>query len=73
MVKLSGVEEEVPNKTSQHEIPEVESTEEEQEDQFDSASEEEDNLLSTSVSNVTSLDKESLFLVGCSSRPINQD
>ena len=37
------------NLTEQHEVLKVESTEEEQADQFDSACEEEDNLLQTST------------------------
>ena len=39
----------------------VESTEEEQVDQFDSANEVEDDLLQTSINNVASLDEVSLF------------
>ena len=39
----------------------VESTEEEQVDQFDSASEVEDDLLQTSINSVASLDEVSLY------------
>ena len=46
--------------TEQNEVPKVESTEEEQADQYDSASEEENHLLQTST-NVASLDEECLF------------
>ena len=48
--------------TEQHEVPQVQGAGEEQVDQFDSASEEEDDLLQTST-NVTSLDEGSLFLL----------
>ena len=54
--------------TEQHEVPEIESTEEEQVDQFDTASEREDDLLETLTNNVASLGEGSLFFVGCSSR-----
>ena len=53
--------------TEQHEVPEVESTEEEQVDQFNSESGEEEDLLQASI-NVASLDKWSLFSVVSSSR-----
>ena len=46
--------------TEQHAKPEVEITEEDQADQFDFASEENDDLLKAST-NVTSLHEESLF------------
>ena len=48
--------------TEQHEVPKVESTEEEQADQFDSASERQDDLLETVTNNVANLDQGSLFL-----------
>ena len=47
--------------TEQHEMSKVESTEEKQVDQFDSASEVEDDLLQTSINNVASLDEVSLY------------
>ena len=47
--------------TEQHAKPEVEITEEDQADQFDFASEENDDLLKAST-NVTSLHEGSLFL-----------
>ena len=46
--------------TKQHEVPQVQGAGEEQVDQFDSASEEDDDLLQTST-NVTSLGEGSLF------------
>ena len=68
VVWTSDVGKEVPHVTDQHKVPEVESTEEKQADQFDSASEEEDDLLPTSTINVARLVEGSLFLVSRSSR-----
>ena len=62
------MEKEVPNVNDQHEVPEVVSTEKEQADQFESPSEEEEDLLPTSTSNVPNLNDRSLFSVGRSSR-----
>ena len=59
------MEKEVPNVNDQHEVPEVVSTEKEQADQFESPSEEEEDLLPTSTSNVPNLNDGSLFSVGC--------
>ena len=59
--------------TEQHEVFKVEITEEDQADQFDSASEEVDDLLQAST-NVTSLDEESLFCRPfVENRLVNQD
>ena len=66
--RSSGVENEVPDMTDQDEVPEVKSTEEEEAGQFDSASEQDYDLLPTSASTVTSLDEGSLFLVSRSTR-----
>ena len=49
--------------TEQHEVPELENTEEEQADQFDSASKEEDDLFETWTNNVANLDEGSFFYV----------
>ena len=68
MVRSFDIEREVTNVTDQQKLSEVESTEEEQADQTDSAKEVKDDLLQISTSNVASLDEGSLFLVGRSSR-----
>ena len=54
--------------TEQRKVPEMENTEEEQADQLVSVSEEEDDLLQTSTSNIVSLDARFLFFVDRSSR-----
>ena len=74
VVSSSYAEKEVPNETEHHKVTEVEITDEQQIDEHDSASEEDDNLLPTSTSNVSSLDKGSLggwWFVDI--RSINQD
>ena len=64
MVRLSNVKKEAPNGKEQHKVPKVESTEEEQADQFEKV----DHLLPTWTTNFASLSKGSLFLVLRSSR-----
>ena len=62
MVRSSDMEKE------ELKVLEANITEEEQAYQIDYASEEEDDLLQTSISNVASLDESSPFFVGCLSR-----
>ena len=54
--------------TEQHEVPQVEAIKEEQAEKFDSASEEEDDLLQTSTNKNASLEQGCLFFVGRSLR-----
>ena len=68
MVRSSEMEKEVYNVSEQHKVPEMDSTKEEQADQFGSANEEDEDLVPTLTSNVVSLDEGFLFLVSRSSR-----